>query len=247
VILAILITAIVAQTANAPLTVSAAVSMTEALEEISTAYRSAGGGPVRFNFGGSNVLARQIVNGAPVDVFISADDQQMDLVDRAGLLAPGSRVPIAGNRLVVVVPQGSRAVTSIEDLLDVKIRRVAIGDPAAVPAGVYARSYLEKRGLWPRLAPKVVPSANVRAALTAVRNGSADAAFVYATDARIASGLAVAVTIAGQDAPVIGYPACVIKSTRQSTAASQFVRFLRGPIAGRILERHGFLPPPVHP
>ena len=242
---ALLITAIVVQTAGAPLTVSAAVSMTEALEEISTAYRSAGGGPVRFNFGGSNVLARQIVNGAPVDVFISADDQQMDLVDKAGLIAPGSRVPVAGNQLVVVVSKRSPAVASIQDLVDVKIRRVAIGDPAAVPAGVYARAYLEKRNLWSRLEPKVVPSANVRAALAAVQNGSADAAIVYATDARIAGGLEVALTIAGQNAPAIAYPACVISSTRQAAAASRFVQFLRGPEAGRILERHGFLPPPV--
>ena len=242
-----MIAAIVAQTTGAPVTVSAAVSMTEALEEISTAYRSAGGGPVRLNFGGSNVLARQIVNGAPVDVFISADDQQMDLVDKAGLVAAGSRVPIAGNQLVVVVSERSQAVASVQDLLDVKIRRVAIGDPAAVPAGVYARSYLEKGGLWPRLESKVVPSANVRAALAAVQNGSADAAIVYATDARIASGLKVAVTIAGHDAPAIAYPACVIRSARQAAAASRFVQFLRGPEAGRILERHGFLPPPVRP
>jgi molybdate transport system substrate-binding protein len=228
-----------------PLTVSAAVSLTEALDEIAAAYRTSGGGPVRFNFGGSNVLARQIVNGAPVDVFISADDAQMDIVERSGLIAKGSRLPVAGNQLVVVAGDRAKGVASIQDLLDTSIRRVAIGDPAAVPAGVYARKFLENNGMWPRLEPKVVPSANVRAALAAVENGSVDAAIVYATDARIAPGLRVAMTIGGPDAPAIAYPACVIASTRQPAAAAQFVQFLRGPEAGRILERHGFLLPPA--
>ena len=241
-----LVAALVQGPASAPLTVSAAVSLTEALNEIAAAYRDAGGARLRFNFAGSNVLARQIANGAPVDVFISADDLQMEVVARAGLVAPGSRVVVVANRLVVVVDaRRAPSVTSVEDLSAADIRRIAIGDPAAVPAGVYARRYLEKVGAWPRLEGKIVPSANVRAALTAVENGSVDAAIVYATDARIARNLRVAFTITGPESPSIVYPACVVKGSRQPATAVHFVDFLRGPIAGRIFERHGFLPSPA--
>jgi molybdate transport system substrate-binding protein len=227
------------QSSRAPITVSAAVSLTEALEEVSTAFAAAGGTPVAFNFGSSNALARQIVNGAPVDVFVSADVAQMDLVERAGLVAAGTRVPVAGNRLVLVVDSRS-LVKSVEDLGGPGVRRIAMGDPAAVPAGVYARQYLERIGQWPRLEPKVVPSGNVRAALTAVQNGSVDAAFVYATDTRLAPRLTVVTTIAGEAAPHIVYPACVVRTARQPEAAARFVQFLGTAAARAILEKHGF-------
>jgi len=228
-----------AQGAPAPITVSAAVSLTDALQEVAAAYRAAGGGPVVFNFAGSNVLARQIVNGAPVDVFISADAEQMDVVERAGLVAAGSRVPLLSNRLVLIVDARS-TVKSLADLGAANVRRVAIGDPAAVPAGVYARRYLESVGAWSRLEQKIVPSANVRAALTAVQNGSVDAAFVYATDARLAPQLRIAATIAGAQAPRIVYPGCVVKSARQAAAAAHFLQFLQSPAGRAIFVRHGF-------
>jgi molybdate transport system substrate-binding protein len=224
-----------------PLTVSAAVSLTEALEEIAAAFRSSGGGPVAFNFAGSNVLSRQIVAGAPVDVFVSADETQMEVIERAGLVMPGTRVPVVGNQLVVVVGNRAPAITSARELVAEDIRRIAIGDPAAVPAGVYAKEYLERVGLWARLSPKIVPTANVRAALTSVQNGSADAAIVYATDAKIAKGVRVA-AITGAENPRIIYPAAVIRTTRRAAAATQFVQFLRSAIAARIFEHHGFVP-----
>src|SRR4051812_8801892 len=140
-----LLLATLARASPAPLTVSAAVSLTEALEEAATAYRAAGGATVVFNFAGSNVLARQILNGAPVDGFISAGETQMDLVERAGLVAPGPRAPIVGNRLVLVVDSRS-PVRSVTDLGAAAVRRIAVGYPAAVPAGVYARQYLERSG-----------------------------------------------------------------------------------------------------
>lgn len=227
------------QASPAPITVSAAVSLTEALEAVAAAYRAGGGGPVIFNFAGSNVLARQVVNGAPVDVFVSADASQMDLVEKAGLVAAGTRTAVTGNRLVLVVDPRS-AVKSVEDLATAAVRRIAVGDPAAVPAGVYARQYLERTGQWARLEPKLVPSANVRAALTAVQNGSADAAFVYATDARLAPQLRVVATITGPSAPDIVYPGCVVKTTRQPAAAARFLQFLSSPQARAILEQHGF-------
>src|SRR5262245_2919301 len=230
-----------AQTSAAPLTVSAAISLTEVMEEVAAAYRAAGGTAVGFNFGGSNTLARQIVNGAPVDVFISADEAQLDVVEKAGLLAAGTRVPVTANRLVLLVDSRSQ-VKAVNDLGAAEVRRIAIGDPAAVPAGVYARQYLERIGLWTRLEHKIVPVANVRAALTAVQNGSADAAFVYATDARIAPQLRVAATITGPQAPRIVYPGGVVKTTQQPAAAAKFLEFLRSPGALASFEKHGFTP-----
>jgi molybdate transport system substrate-binding protein len=217
--LALFLIAGLLQSSPAAITVSAAVSLTEALEEVAAAFGAAGGARVVFNSGGSNVLARQIVNGAPVAVF----------------------VPIVANRLVLVVDAGS-AVTSVADLGAATVRRIAIGDPAAVPAGVYARQYLERIGQWAGLESKMVPSANVRAALTAVQNGSADAAFVYATDARLAPQLRVVTTATGPSAPRIVYPGCVVKTARQPAAAAQFLHFLRSASGRVILEKHGFSP-----
>lgn len=239
--LALLLLAALLQSSPASITVSAAISLTEALEEAAKAFGAAGGSRVVFNFGASNMLARQIVNGAPVDVFVSADETQMDVVEKAGLVAEGTRVPIAANRLVLVVDSGS-AVKSVADLGAAAVRRITIGDPAAVPAGVYARQYLERIGQWARLESKMVPSANVRAALTAVQNGSADAAFVYVTEARLAPQLKVVTTVTGPSAPRIVYPACVVKTARQPAAAAQFLQFLRSAAGRGILERHGFSP-----
>ena len=224
---------------SAPLTVSAAISLTEALEEAAVAYRAAGGTAVVFNFGGSNALARQILNGAPADIFISADASQMDVVEKAALAVAGTRTAIVTNRLVLVADSRG-PVKAVTDLAAAEVRRVAIGDPAAVPAGVYARQYLERTGQWTRLEQKMVPVANVRAALTAVQNGSADAAFVYATDARIAPALRVVATISGPEAPDIVYPGCVVKTTRQPGEAAKFLQFLRTAPARAIFERHGF-------
>ena len=236
------LSAALAQGSGPPLTVSAAISLTEALEEAAAAYRAAGGTAVVFNFGGSNTLARQIVNGAPADVFISADEAQMNVVEKAGLVVAGTLAAVVINQLVVVADSRS-PVKAVTDLGGSGVRRIAIGDPAAVPAGVYARQYLEAIGEWTRLEQKIVPVANVRAALTAVQNGSADAAFVYATDARIAPALQVVATISGSHAPRIVYPGCVVKASRQSAEAAKFLEFLRSAPGRAIFERHGFMTP----
>jgi molybdate transport system substrate-binding protein len=231
------------QGAAPPLTISAAVSLTEALEEVAAAFRAAGGGPVTFNFAGSNVLARQIVNGAPVDVFVSADETQMEVVAGAGMVLDGSRVAVAANALALVADPRT-PIRTLADLERAEVKRIAIGDPAAVPAGVYARRYLEDIGLWNRIEEKIVPTTNVRAALVSVQNGSASAALVYATDARVAPELKVVVTVSGARAPRIVYPACIVRTSRQPAAAAAFVKFLRGSAAAAILARHGFAPPP---
>jgi molybdate transport system substrate-binding protein len=225
-----------------PITVSAAVSLTDAVAAVGEAYARIGG-TVRFNFGASNVLARQIADGAPVDVFISADDAQMDVVAAAKLIAAATRVPLLRNQLAVVVPNDRpRTFKSIRDLADPAFKRIAIGDPAAVPAGVYARRYLEAQGLWQSIEPRVVPSGSVRAALTAVESGAADAAVVYRTDARIALRATVAWVVSAADGPRIIYPGAIISTSAHPQDAQKFLDFLRSDTATRIFERFGFTP-----
>ena len=221
-----------------PITVSAAVSLTEALQSIATAYGAAGGGRVSFNFAGSNVLSRQIVNGAPVDVFISADTAQMAVVEKAGMVAPGSLVNLLGNQLAIVVHRDRAGEVDVAALA--KMQRVAVGDPDAVPAGVYARQYLERVGLWKTLQPRLLPAGSVRAALAAVENGSAEAGIVYVTDARSSRNVRVTAVIAGPEAPAIVYPACVVSSSKRKDAAAAFLSFLQTPAAGEIFRKHGF-------
>lgn len=227
-----------------PLTVSAAISLTDSLEAVAKAYASSGGGPVRFNFAGSNVLARQLVNGAPADVFISADETQMDVAERAGVIDRATRVALLGNRLAVMTRKDATgsSIRKVEDLGRENVRRIALGDPSAVPAGVYARSYLETAGVWPRVAAKIVPVANVRAALTVVENGSADAAIVYETDAALATNAVMAFVVTGPAAPRIVYPAAVVMRSRQRDAAHRFLSFLTGHQAAPIFRKFGFTP-----
>jgi molybdate transport system substrate-binding protein len=223
-----------------PITVSAAISLTDALEAIARDYAAAGGGAVRFNFAGSNTLARQLVNGAPADLFISADEAQMDVAARAGVIDPATRINLLANRLALVTRRGGPAIASARDLSQPGIRRIAIGEPAGVPAGVYARRYLETLRLWDTLQDRMVPVANVRAALTAVTNGSADAAIVYQSDT--ASADVQVVVIDGRDAPDIAYPAAILQRSTNRAAAVQFLAFLRGPQAAAVFARYKFIP-----
>lgn len=235
--------ALAAQSGSAqPITVSAAVSLTEAMQAIARAYETSGGRVV-FNFAGSNVLSRQIVNGAPVDVFISADGAQMAVVEKAGIVSPGTLIPLLGNQLAIVVrKERPQPLDSAAALAAAGVRRIAIGNPEAVPAGVYAKQYLERTGLWQVLQPKLLPSGSVRAALAAVETGAADAGIVYVTDARVSDAVRVATVITGPDAPSIVYPACVVSSSKRKEAAAAFVTFLQTPAASRIFREHGFQP-----
>ncbi len=224
------------------LTVSAAISLTDALEAVSAAYAASGGGPVRFNFAGSNVLARQIAAGAPVDLFLSADEAQMAVAEQAGAIDPSTRVALLGNRLAVVTRRGAPPLADLAALATPQFRRIAIGDPFAVPAGVYARQYLSASNLWTALEPKLVPVGNVRAALTAAASGSVDAAFVYETDAAMSRSVALAFVVSGPGQPRIVYPAALTRRTRNRDAALRFLQFLSGPDAAAIFRRFGFTP-----
>ena len=165
----------------------------------------------------------------------------MNAVAQAGMVLDGTRIDLLSNQLAVVVPSDRpRTLTSIRDLADPAFKRVAIGDPAAVPAGVYARQYLEKEGLWTAVEPRIVPTGSVRAALAAVESGAADAAIVYRTDARTALRATVAWVVPASAGPRIVYPAAVVTGSRNASEAKRFLDYLRGPDAARTFDRLGF-------
>lgn len=230
---------------SSPLLVSAAISLTDALRDIERAYTADGGGAVRFNFAGSNVLARQIVNGAPADVFISADTVQMDYAQRAGAVDPSTRRSVVANRLALIVPRDARVpIDDPRDLASPAVRRIAIGDPSAVPAGQYARQYLERAGLWAAVQSKLLPLANVRAALAAAQTGGVDAAIVYESDAAASDRVDVAYVVPEAQAPPIVYPAAIVARSANRAAAERFLAYLDLPRARAIFERYRFRPLP---
>jgi molybdate transport system substrate-binding protein len=208
--------------------VHAAASLTDVMREIGAAFQRATGIAVAFNFAGSSTIERQIENGAPGDVFVSADEAQMNALDSRRLILVTSRRDIVSNKLVIV---GPTFVHSAKDLL--RVARIALADPRAVPAGVYAREYLTRAGLWAQLKKKVIPTENVRAALAAVKAGNADAAIVYRTDS---PGIVL------EGPPAIAYPAAVLRESKSPNEARRFVEFLSGKEARAIFVKYGFIP-----
>ncbi len=226
--------------------VFAAASATDALQEIGQAFTKVHGHPVDFAFGASSDLARQAVAGAPADAFLSADSAKLDQVEKAGLVQPGTREDLLSNRLVVVVPVDSKPrVASAAELRGVK--RLALADPAAVPAGLYAKAWLERAGVWAELAPRVVPALDVRAALAAVEAGRVEAGVVYATDAAMSKRVRVVLTVPEAEGPRIVYPVAALSGGKAPEVGRAFVRFLRGDAARRIFERYGFIALPGKP
>lgn len=225
------------------LLVAAAASLSGVAQPLTQAFHDATSIDVRFNFAGSNTLARQIVEGARVDAFISADEAQMDVADRAGRVVNGTRVAVVGNQLVVIrAARGERDPGfRVDDLATAHVQRVAMGDPAAVPAGVYARQWLESVRLWSAIAPKVVPLPSSPAVVAAVGEGRAEIGIVYRSDVTQRQGVAVAYLVAPEDAPPITYPAAAIAGGRMPLA-QQFIAFLRSPRAQEIFAAAGFRP-----
>jgi molybdate transport system substrate-binding protein len=232
---------VAAAPARGEVTVSAAASLTDVLQQIAAVYESRTGERVILNLSASNTLARQIAAGARVDAFISADEAQMDAV--TAQIVAGSRKDILSNQLAIAVPDDRpRVFSSARDLAQPAIRRVAIGDPAAVPAGVYAKQYLERIGLWTTLAAKLVPAGSVRLALAAVENGAADAAIVYRTDIRTARRAREAFVVPIDEGPRIRYPAAIMAGGLNREGAKRFLDFLDTLEAIVLFKRAGFVP-----
>src|SRR5687768_8242538 len=204
--------------------VFAAVSLTEALQEIAADYTH---DRIVFHFGASSLLARQIEHGAPADLFLSADEARMNALAKKGLIR--TRVSVLSNTLIVVGIPLARA------------RSVALAEPSSVPAGVYARAWLQKIGMWERIAPKVIPTESVRAALAAVESGNVDAAIVYKTDARIAKRARIVFEVPRAQGPPISYPFALLRDAENRDGAMRFLQHLRSKAGLRIFAKHGFL------
>ncbi len=224
----------------AEITVFAAASLTDSLKEIAAGYEKTTGDKVRFNFAASNTLAQQIQAGAPADIFFSADEAKMDALATAGLIDKASRKDLLGNTLVVITAEHGLKISDAYDLKKAAIKHFSIGDPKAVPAGVYAKEWLEKVKLWETLQPKIVPAENVRAALAVVESGNAEAGIVYKTDAAISKKVWVALVIPAADGPQITYPAALVSDSRHKDAARKFLNYLADKQADETFAKFGF-------
>lgn len=223
------------------LTVSAAASLTDAFKEIAPRFEAGRpGASLRFNFAASGVLLQQIAQGAPVDVFASADQETMNRGAERKLIAADTRRDFASNALVLIAPlQGKPAIAALTDLGRTEVRRIAVGKVASVPVGRYTQQALEAARLWAGLQPKLVFADNVRQVLDYVARGEVEAGFVYRSDAELLKDkLRIAMTVGGH-APVT-YPAAVVADSRQAALASDFVNFLAGSEAQAILSKYGF-------
>jgi molybdate transport system substrate-binding protein len=216
--------------------VFAAASLTESLEEIGRACEPKTGTAVRFSFGASSDLARQIQAGAPADVFFSADTAKMDALEKAGIVRHADRREFLSNQLVVVVPiSSSLRIAGARDLA--RLPRLALADPEAVPAGIYARKWLEAEGVWGQLRPTLIPTLDVRATLAAVESGGVEAGIVYRTDSAISNKVRVVLVVT--NGPAITYSAARIASSK-SSAARRFADCVAGEEGRAVFERRGF-------
>ena len=247
VLLALLVLCLPAVAGAQEMMFSVAVSMKEAVETLGRQFmQSHSGVKLRYNFGSSGELQKQIEAGAPVDVFISAAQRQMDELEQKGLINTATRRVFARNVLTVIKPAGSTLdLSKPADLLGPKVQRIVIGNPKTVPVGQYAEESLKSLGLWDQLQPKLVLAENVRQALDYVRRGEVEAGFVYTTDVAVRSGQVVEAFRPAEDTyrPVT-YPAAVIKASRQSALAQAFVDLLVSPDGQATLSRLGFQPAP---
>ncbi len=223
------------------LTVSAAASLTEAFKEIGARFEASKTGvTVRFNFGASGVLIQQIEQGAPVDVFASADQETMNSGVERKLVDADTRRDFAANTVVLIVPaQDGPPVRALADLSGAAVKRIAIGKPASVPVGRYTKQALDAAGLWAALESKFVQGDSVRQVLDYVARGEAEAGFVYRTDAALMAGKVKVVQTVEGHVPV-RYPVAVISESKNKAVARDFAAFLVAPQAQDILARFGF-------
>ena len=222
------------------LIVSAASSLTTALEPLVESFERDTGIAVELNLASSSTLAAQVLAGAPVDVFISADLAQMDRVAVEGLLRPATRTDLLSNQLVVVTPLEPVVPPAESPEVLASFARIAVGDPVAVPAGVYARAYLESVGWWDRLQDRLVPTRSVRAALAMVETGDVDAGIVFRSDALSSARVTQVLAVPVSEGPRIVYPAAVMADSANPEAGELLLAYLAGPLARSSFEAAGF-------
>ncbi|HEX8286690.1 MAG TPA: molybdate ABC transporter substrate-binding protein [Pyrinomonadaceae bacterium] len=225
------------------LTVSAAVSLKDAFNEIGELYKSKSGKNVNFNFGASGALQKQIETGAPVGLFASAGEKQMDELAEKDLIDVQSRLNFARNTLVLAVPQDSKLnIREFSDLSGSEISKIAIGNPKTVPAGQYTEQFFERNNLKNSLQQKLILAEDVRQVLDYVVRGEVDAGIVYATDARVAGEKVHVAATAPNDshAPIL-YPIAIIKDSAQKQSAQDFINLVLSAEGQAVLQKYGFI------
>jgi molybdate transport system substrate-binding protein len=229
---------------NSKITVFAAASLTNALQDIATQYQKGKTVEVASSFASSSTLARQLEAGAPADLFISADQKWMDYAESKDVIKTDTRETLLGNSLVVVAPKASKqgditinAKTDWTALLNGG--RLAVGDPDHVPAGIYAKEALQKLGAWETLSPKLAPAEDVRGALALVERDEAPLGIVYGSDAVASKGVKVVGTFPEDSHQKVEYPIAVVKGHDNPTVTA-FYSYLKGPEAAAIFQRYGF-------
>jgi molybdate transport system substrate-binding protein len=229
-------------------TLSVAISLKDAVDELGRGFTAAHPGvTLRYNFGASGDLQKQIEAGAPVDVFLSAAQRQMDELEKQNLIVTATRRAFARNVLTVVKPADSRMdIVKAADLLEGPVGKIAVGNPKSVPAGQYAEESLRKLGLWDRLQPKLVFAENVRQVLDYVARGEVDAGFVYTTDAATrAQGVKEAFRPPDDTYRPVIYPGAVVAASKQPALGRAFLDLLESAQGRMVLSRFGFEPPPA--
>jgi len=217
----------------------------EAMTDVAQRYEHDTAKHVRLNFGATGQLLAQIREGAPIDLFIAASDDQMEQAAKAELIDPATRVIVASNRLVLIVPTSAKdSPQGFNDLASPKLNRLAIGQPKIVPAGQYAMQVLKKLDLESPLKDRLVFGSSVRQVLDYVERGEVDAGVVYATDAELAGERKVRVVAVAQEKwhDPIHYVAAIVRATKHDAAADQFLRYLREDAAQSLLAKRGFTP-----
>lgn len=230
------------------LTLSVAISMKDAVQEVGRRFAATRPGlQLRYNVGASGALEKQIEAGAPVDLFISAGERQLDELEARGLILRETRRAVARNVLTVVVPADSRLdLSKPADLGAPRVGKIAIGNPKTVPVGQYAEESLRSLGLWAGLHPKLIFAENVRQALEYVARGEVDAGFVYVTDVAVRRGRVKEAFRPPEDTyrPIL-YPAAVVAASRHAGLGRAFLDLLAGPEGRAVLARFGFQAPGV--
>ncbi|ASW02229.1 molybdate ABC transporter substrate-binding protein [Paraburkholderia aromaticivorans] len=225
------------------LVVSAAASLTTAFKAVSEVFEQQHPGTkVLLNFGASDVLMQQIVKGAPVDVFASADQKAMDKAAAEKVIVPATRKDFAANSLVLIVPTDSHfAPANLNDLATANVKRVAYGDPASVPVGRYTQGALQAAGVWDAVSAKAVLASNVRQSLDYVSRGEVDAGFVFSTDAAVMPDKVKVATNVPTQTPIT-YPIAQVAGSRHAADAQAFMNFVLSPPGQAVLAKYGFKP-----
>lgn len=232
--------------ARADTVIFAAASTTDAVNSASEAFAKLGKGRITASFAASSTLAKQIENGAPAAIFLSADEQWMDYLDQRKLIAPDSRVDLLGNNLVLIAPADSAVQVTIGPNFPLAgllgDGRLSVGDPAHVPAGIYAQAALVKLGVWDAVKDRLAAADSVRSALAFVERGETPLGIVYGTDAAISRKVKIVATFPADSHPPILYPAALVAG-HETSEARAFLDFLESPDGRAIFARYGFTSP----